>query len=185
MPNPKEANATIAAPDRDIVVLESNAAQSDESRAVQEILKYAGNARIVIVISNNLGSDLRRALKMSPLEALLKSELSGRLPDKPETIHPKLKPATHPGSVDQASPCPEVTDAGVSLGQQDAATLTDRERVILQMVVEGKKSKEIAMELMVTVRTVESHRASIMRKLDLHSVAALIRFAIHNKIVNV
>ena len=41
------------------------------------------------------------------------------------------------------------------------------------------------MELMVTVRTVESHRASIMRKLDLHSVAALIRFAIHNKIVNV
>jgi two-component system response regulator NreC len=64
-------------------------------------------------------------------------------------------------------------------------TLTDRELNILRQIALGQKSKDIAIRLGVSVRTVEAHRASIMRKLNLHSTGLLIRFAIHHKIVDV
>lgn len=56
--------------------------------------------------------------------------------------------------------------------------LTVREREILQLIAEGNASKEIADLLYISVRTVETHRASLMRKLDLKNVADLVRYAI-------
>jgi DNA-binding NarL/FixJ family response regulator len=61
--------------------------------------------------------------------------------------------------------------------------LTSREREIVQMLAEGKSSKEIASSLSLSVKTVETHRANIMRKLDLHNVSELVRFAVRNQIV--
>jgi DNA-binding NarL/FixJ family response regulator len=61
--------------------------------------------------------------------------------------------------------------------------LSPRERAVVQLLVEGKRNKEIASALGISVRTAESHRANIMRKLELHSVTELVRYAIHNKIV--
>ena len=62
-------------------------------------------------------------------------------------------------------------------------TLTDREREVLRMVAEGLTTKEIAGRLEISVRTVESHRANLMRKLDLRSVARLTQFAIREGLV--
>ncbi|HAL17330.1 MAG TPA: DNA-binding response regulator [Anaerolineaceae bacterium] len=56
-------------------------------------------------------------------------------------------------------------------------TLTTREREILQLVAEGRNSAEIAQRLSISPRTVEAHRASLNRKLDIHSQADLIRLA--------
>lgn len=56
-------------------------------------------------------------------------------------------------------------------------TLTQREREILKLIAEGHKSKEIADYLCISVKTVETHRANLMRKLDLHNVSALTAFA--------
>ena len=63
--------------------------------------------------------------------------------------------------------------------------LTTREREVLQLVAEGKASKEIAVELDMSVKTVDTHRSNIMRKLDLHSVAELVLYAVKNNIVQV
>jgi two-component system response regulator NreC len=57
-------------------------------------------------------------------------------------------------------------------------TLTSRERVVLQLVAEGHKNTEIASRLCISVRTVESHRANLMRKLNLQGHADLVRYAI-------
>ena len=57
--------------------------------------------------------------------------------------------------------------------------LTPREREVLQLVAEGRTTKEIAGELHVSVKTVEAHRAQIMEKLNIHNVAGLTKFAIH------
>jgi DNA-binding NarL/FixJ family response regulator len=64
-----------------------------------------------------------------------------------------------------------------------AGPLSPREREILQLVAEGKSNKETATTLNLSVKTVETHRASIMEKLDLHSVSDLVHFAIRNHIV--
>ena len=60
--------------------------------------------------------------------------------------------------------------------------LSDREREVLSLIAEGKSNKEIAMHLGIGVRTTETHRERIMRKLDIHSVAGLTKFAIANGI---
>jgi DNA-binding NarL/FixJ family response regulator len=56
--------------------------------------------------------------------------------------------------------------------------LTDRERQVLQLLAEGRPAKQIATELGVSIKTVETHRASIMKKLGLHSIAELTKYAI-------
>jgi DNA-binding NarL/FixJ family response regulator len=61
--------------------------------------------------------------------------------------------------------------------------LTGRERQVLQLIAEGKTTKDIAEMLHVSVKTVESHRAHIMRKLDLHNVAGLVRYAIREGMI--
>jgi DNA-binding CsgD family transcriptional regulator len=61
--------------------------------------------------------------------------------------------------------------------------LTAREREIVQLLAEGKSSKEVAAALGISVKTAETHRANIMRKLEIHSVSELVRYAIKNQII--
>jgi DNA-binding NarL/FixJ family response regulator len=61
--------------------------------------------------------------------------------------------------------------------------LTSREREIVQLLAEGKSSKEVATSLSISVKTAETHRANIMRKLQLHTVSELVRYAVRNQIV--
>ncbi len=63
------------------------------------------------------------------------------------------------------------------------AQLTGREREVLTLIAEGRSNKEIASDLGIGVRTIETHRERIMRRLDIHSVAGLTKFAIANGIV--
>jgi len=58
--------------------------------------------------------------------------------------------------------------------------LTVRERQVLKLIAEGKKNREIAAYLSISLKTVEKHRTSLMKRLDLHSVSALTTFAIDN-----
>jgi DNA-binding NarL/FixJ family response regulator len=61
--------------------------------------------------------------------------------------------------------------------------LTSREREVVQLLAEGKSSKEVASSLGISVKTVETHRANIMRKLQLHTVTDLVRYAVRNQII--
>jgi DNA-binding NarL/FixJ family response regulator len=61
--------------------------------------------------------------------------------------------------------------------------LTSREREIVQLLAEGKSSKEVATSLCISVKTAETHRANIMKKLQLHTVTELVRYAVRNQII--
>jgi DNA-binding NarL/FixJ family response regulator len=63
--------------------------------------------------------------------------------------------------------------------------LTAREREVVQLLAEGKSSKEVAVALDLSVKTAETHRANLMRKLDIHSVSELVLYAVRNNIVHV
>jgi two-component system nitrate/nitrite response regulator NarL len=62
--------------------------------------------------------------------------------------------------------------------------LTSREREVLVLIAEGKSNKEVANKLNIGVRTIETHRERIMRRLDIHSVAGLTKYAIANGMVS-
>jgi len=70
-------------------------------------------------------------------------------------------------------------------GGEEYDPLTPREREVMQLVAEGEPNKTIAKRLGIAVRTVEAHRASIMRKLDLEDQAGLVRYAVRRGIVSI
>jgi len=82
---------------------------------------------------------------------------------------------------------PSVSGAVVQayLAKSDAPydPLTDRERQVLQLVAEGNTTKEIALLLGVAAKTAETHRVKVMEKLDIHSTAGLVRYAIRRGLV--
>jgi DNA-binding NarL/FixJ family response regulator len=63
-------------------------------------------------------------------------------------------------------------------------TLTQREREILKLIAEGYKNKEVADYLCISLKTVEKHRANLMKKLDLHNAASLTAFAMEKGLIN-
>jgi DNA-binding NarL/FixJ family response regulator len=67
----------------------------------------------------------------------------------------------------------------------DAELLTPRERETIQMIAEGLSSKQIALKLNISLKTVETHRTSLMRKIGAHTVADVVRYAIKNDISSV
>lgn len=75
---------------------------------------------------------------------------------------------------------PRGTAKGLSV-----VSLTDRERQVVQLLGEGKSTKEVATMLNIAVKTAETHRAHIMQKLDLHSITDLVLYAVRNRIIQV
>jgi len=70
-----------------------------------------------------------------------------------------------------------------SLPGRSEGTLTPRERLVVQLISDGHSNKEIGTILNLSVKTIESHRATAMRKLNVTSTAAIVRYAIRNKLV--
>jgi DNA-binding NarL/FixJ family response regulator len=73
---------------------------------------------------------------------------------------------------------PKACRSGTKTGE-----LTSRERQVVQLLAEGKSTKDVATALQITFKTAATHRTNILRKLELHSLADLVRYAIRNEIV--
>jgi DNA-binding NarL/FixJ family response regulator len=76
----------------------------------------------------------------------------------------------------------EAFEAAPSVSHRLPSALTSRERQVVQLIADGYTNKEVAQALDISPKTVESHRAAVMRKLTLSSSAALIRYAVRNGI---
>ena len=78
----------------------------------------------------------------------------------------------------------EYVDKAKSITKPQNLGISEREREVLTLLAQGLSNKEIATKLFVSVRTVETHREHLMRKLDIHTIAGLTRYAISNKLVS-
>ena len=76
-----------------------------------------------------------------------------------------------------------VVEACKAAAAEDRARLTSRERQVVQLVAEGKSTKQVAALLEITPKTAEFHRARVMKKLDIHDVAGLVRYAIREGLI--
>ena len=97
---------------------------------------------------------------------------------------PRQEPATAPNVPGVGSASERATVATLTTsGSPPASKPSFREQQVLLLLAEGKSNKEIAALLNLSTRTIESYRARIMQKLGLHSTAALVRYAVRNKLV--
>ena len=63
-------------------------------------------------------------------------------------------------------------------------SLTPRQREILQLIAEGQSTKQMALSLNISMKTVETHRAQLMDRLEIHNIAGLVRYAIRNDLIH-
>jgi DNA-binding NarL/FixJ family response regulator len=159
--------------------------------AARQIL--ASSPEVPILILTMLDSDqvVREVLRAGARGFLLKSDAGRDLVAAVEALQlrrtfftTRVSQMVLDGFLDRESP--DSQEEGSEKKQDGAATvLTGREREVIQLLAEGKTSKEVAVALHLSVKTAETHRTNLMRKLGLHSVADLTLYAVRNGIVQV
>jgi DNA-binding NarL/FixJ family response regulator len=167
----------------DIVVLDITMPELNGLEATRQICKLTPEIQVLILTvheSEQLAHDVLRA---GARGYVLKSD-AGR--DLVSAIHAlrNNKPfftskVARMVSENYLKNTPTEEEADVS-----SSPLTAREREIVQLLAEGKSNKEVADVLSISVKTVETHRTNIMRKLRFHSISELVRYAIRNQIVS-
>lgn len=144
--------------------------------AARELKKSSSKAKVILLTKHDEDHYVTEALRAGVSGYVLKSQVANDL------VHAIQEVCR--GSV-YLSPSISRAVVGAYLSKSDFPDdpLSARERQVLQFVGEGKSNKEVAKQLGISVKTVESHRARLMRKLDLHETAGLVRYAIRHGLI--
>jgi len=157
--------------------------------AARQILASSPEIPIMILTMHDSDQVVREVLRAGARGFLLKSDAGRDLVAAVEALQlrrtfftTKVSQMVLEGYLDRDNP--NSKDDGKK-PDETGVVLTGREREVIQLLAEGKTSKEVALALHLSVKTAETHRTNLMRKLDLHSVADLTRYAVRNGIVQV
>jgi DNA-binding NarL/FixJ family response regulator len=166
----------------DICLLDIGMPNLNGLDAARQILAMSPEARILILTIHDSEQVVREVLAAGARGFLLKSDAGRDLVAAVEALQNRRTFFT--------SKVAQMMLDGYLRPQEDMHAisqpiLTPREREVIQLVAEGKSTKEVAIALSLSVKTAETHRTNLMRKLDLHSVADLTLYAVRNGIVQI
>ena len=168
----------------DAVVIDIAMPSLNGLEAVRQIVKASPNTKVLVLTMYDSDPLIQQVLRAGARGYLLKSDAGRDLVSAIEALRrnktfftPKVSQMVLEGYLDKN---PKEDAAKV---EAESLRLTSRQREIVQLLAEGKSSKEVAAVLGLSVKTAETHRANIMRKLDCHSVTELVRYAIRNHII--
>lgn len=151
--------------------------------AARQILATDPDARILILTVHDSEQVVREVLAAGARGFLLKSDAGRDLVAAVEALQHRRTFFT--SRVAQMMLDGYLRPHETNGDPNQCVVLTPREREVIQLVAEGKTTKEVATALSLSVKTAETHRTNLMRKLDLHSVAALTLYAVRNGIVQI
>ena len=174
------AKATLLKPD--VVVLDISMPELNGLETTRQILEAVPQAEIAIFTMHDSEKLVQRALEAGARAFVTKSDVAAHLVDAVNALRQHKAFFTS----DAAAAVLESYLKGRAPGpkrQVSKRDLTAREREVLQLLAEGKRNKEIASILQISVFTAETHRGKIMRKLNLHSMNEIVRYAIRNQLV--
>ena len=144
--------------------------------AAREIVKCSPRTRVVLLTQHTEEHVVLEALRAGVRGYVLKTKASSELVQALRAVCRGEMYLTQ--SISEA-----VVQAFLSKDDLPERPLSDREREVLQLVAEGKTTKEIATLLGISVNTAESHRSNLMEKLDIHDTAGLVRYALRKGII--
>lgn len=175
----REAVAMAAELAPDVVVLDLTMPELGGIEATRQIKRQSSNVEVVMLTAHTSDQLVHDVFDVGARSYLLKTEAAKYLVDairaaaqhKP-FFTAKVSEVVFARYLDGRAP------------ERRHQALTPRERELVQLVGEGRTNKEAAALLGISVRTVETHRAAIMRKLALKSVSEVVRYAIQNRIID-
>ena len=163
----------------DVVVMDLAMPELDGIEATRQIRAANPSTQIIVLTMHDSEIMVRRVLNAGASGYVLKSELANKLKTALRVVHRGSRYLSRQMSeqlmdryLQQSGP-----------GEELPFSLTSRELEVAQLLSVGKSSKEIGDVLHITVRTVETHRANIMRKLNVHSVTELLHRAFADKLI--
>jgi DNA-binding NarL/FixJ family response regulator len=166
----------------DVVILDISMPDLNGIEAARRIRKSAPNTEVLILSVHYSDQLIRDILEAGVRGYIVKSDSDRALVIAVETLA-NHKPFFTPRATEVILGNFNGARPGNDLPESVRDRLTSREREIVQLLAEGKSSKEVASSLGISVKTAETHRANIMRKLQLHTVTDLVRYAVRNQII--
>jgi DNA-binding NarL/FixJ family response regulator len=171
-----EAVALAAKLSPDVAVLDIGMPGLNGLDAAREILRQEWARAVVLLTLHTEDHYVLEALRAGVKGYVLKSQA-------PQAVGEAIRQALR-GDVYLSPGISRIlVDAYLSGREPTAELLSPRERQVLQLVAEGKTTKEIAQILDVSIKTADSHRGRLMKKLDIHETAGLVRYAIRRGVI--
>jgi DNA-binding NarL/FixJ family response regulator len=168
----------------DVTVLDVSMPILNGLEATRQILRQNTETKVLILTMHESDPLIREVLDAGASGFLLKSDATRDLVSAVEAIRRNKSYFTsHVAQLVLDGYLDKKKKPAAADGDQPPLRLTPRQREIVQLLAEGKSSKEVAAALDLSVKTAETHRANIMRRLDCHSVSELVRYAIRNNII--
>ncbi len=174
----------------DVILLDIGMPNLNGLEAARQILAISPDVPILILTMHDSDNVIREVLRAGARGFLLKSDAGRDLLNAIEALQrqrtfftPRVSQMVLDGFLNRENTDMEEETKALQLSSGEV--LTAREREVIQLLAEGKTSKEVAVTLNLSVKTAETHRTNLMRKLGLHSVADLTRYAVRNGIVQI
>lgn len=167
----------------DVAILDLSMPDLNGLEAARQIKKLSPKTRILIFTMHEAEQLVHEVFNAGVSGYVLKSDAGQHLVTAIRSVangnhyfSSKLSEVIFGGFINRDTPHRPSSSA-------DEAKPTSREREIIQMLAEGKNNKEVAATLGISVKTAETHRAALMRKLNMHSISEIVRYAIRNHII--
>jgi DNA-binding NarL/FixJ family response regulator len=178
--NGRQAVEAVVSCKPDIAVLDFTMPELNGLDATRQILAAQPQTRVLILTAHESEQVIREVLSAGALGYVLKSD-AGRV------LVVAVQELLHGRPFFTSKVARLVLDSFLSQTSQTSATalsLSVREREIVQLLAEGRSNKEVARALGISVKTAETHRSNIMRKMEFASLSDLVRYAVRNKIID-
>lgn len=174
----REAISYVESLSPDVVVMDIGMPMLNGMEAARELARCCPKVKPILLTQHDEPQYVSAALKAGVKGYVLKSQISG---DLVQAIHQVLRGQVY------LSPGISGSVMAAYKSKTEIATdpLTSRERQVLQLIAEGKSTKDVAALLGVSVKTAESHRSRLMQKLDIHETASLVRYAVKHGLVQI
>jgi DNA-binding NarL/FixJ family response regulator len=163
----------------DLVVIETLLPQLSGAEVARRAKAEGSTARFLFLSVRREREDVQEAIKAGADGYVCKTDPPNELVGAVETVSRGLvhfSPLVARHLIDMA--------LGAREGEEESSHLTSREREVLKRIAEGQSSRQIAQDLDISTRTVDSHRAKLMEKLGVRNVSGLVRYAIREGLVS-
>ena len=167
----------------DVAIIDISMPELEGVEVVRQVREAAPETKVLVLTMHESDQMVQRALDAGAHGYILKSDLTECLAKAVKAVAegkrfltPRISEIVLEGFLNKRS--------RHQRGDRADTRTTPRELEIIRLLAQGKSNKEIAAELGIAVRTVETHRAKIMLKLGLHSVTELVHYAIRNEIIS-
>src|SRR5271166_5394783 len=171
----------------DVVILDVGMPNLNGLAATRQLTQHNPNCKVIMLTITDSDQVIREALDAGARGFVLKSDAARDLVSAVEALQrnrmfftPRVNDMVLAGFLDKG-----YNESNVKDGSPHSPKLTPREREVIQLLAEGKSSKEVACLLNLSTKTAETHRSNIMRKLDFHSIRDLVVYAVKNDIIQV